>query len=74
MKTPDERWNEYASWFVPGTFKDPEIAHGFIMQVQQAVDEEREACAKIAEGWHDGRDWQHPQVAEAIRNRTKSSG
>jgi hypothetical protein len=26
-----------------------------------------EAAAKCAEGWHDGRDWQLPHVAKAIR-------
>ena len=48
--TPEERWKEYEGWFIKGTFKDPEIAYGFIMQVQQAIDAEREACAVIAEG------------------------
>ncbi len=45
MKTPEERWKEFESWFIPGTFKDPEIAHGFIMQIREAIDDEQEAAA-----------------------------
>ncbi len=52
--TPEERWKEFEGWFIKGTFPDPEIGHGFIMQIQQAIDEEREACAKAASDWMDG--------------------
>lgn len=37
--TPEERWREFEGYFIKGTFKDPEIAYGFIMQVRQAYEE-----------------------------------
>lgn len=39
--------------------------------VRELLTAEREACARIAEGRYDGWDWQHPEAAEAIRNRSK---
>ena len=35
--TPEERWEEFQSSFIPGTFKDPEIAYGFMMHVREAA-------------------------------------
>ena len=45
MKTPEERWKEFERGFIPGTFKDPEIAHAFIMHIREAIDDEQEAAA-----------------------------
>lgn len=75
--TPEERTDEVLKWWHgPPLRTDPSIIRQVLVsQIRAAVQEEREVCAKVADGYHHSKtyDTQAELIANEIRERTNGT-